>query len=102
MFRVTLTLVALSLLYDGGHMKRQSTRRAAIVIFALGFGLAGGVAVAPTALADPPYSSCKEAIADGAAPLFKGDPGYDKKLDPNGDGIACLAGSGATYFPPKN
>jgi len=102
MFSVTLTLVVLSLFFYGGYMKRQSTRRAAIVLFALGFGLAGGVAVAPTSSANPPYSSCKDAIADGAAPLFKGDPGYDKKLDPNGDGIACLAGSGATYFPPKN
>jgi len=53
-------------------------------------------------VSSPPYSSCKEAIADGAAPLFKGDPGYSEKLDTNGDGMACLEGSGAHYFPPKN
>ena len=35
------------------------------------------------------YSSCKEAKAAGAAPLFRGEPGYRPKLDRDGDGIAC-------------
>ncbi|SKG68878.1 excalibur domain-containing protein [Mycobacteroides abscessus subsp. bolletii] len=38
---------------------------------------------------DPPYGSCKEAHADGAYNIKKGDPGYSKKLDRDGDGIAC-------------
>src|ERR1700752_1596369 len=102
MLRSTLTAVLLSLFVQlGGHMKRQGTRRVPIPVAAVGLSLIGGVAVAPTASADPPYSSCKEALADGAAPLFEGDPVYDEALDTNGDGIACLAGSGATYFPPK-
>lgn len=37
----------------------------------VGFALIAAVPVAPTASADP-YSSCKEATADGAAPLLKG------------------------------
>lgn len=36
-----------------------------------------------------PYGSCKEAHADGAYNIRKGDPGYSKKLDRDGDGIAC-------------
>ena len=35
------------------------------------------------------YANCKEAKAAGAAPLYKGDPGYRSDLDGDGDGIAC-------------
>ncbi|MFC7450650.1 excalibur calcium-binding domain-containing protein [Rhodococcus daqingensis] len=35
------------------------------------------------------FSSCEDAIAAGAAPLYKGDPGYSPKLDRDKDGIAC-------------
>lgn len=35
------------------------------------------------------YSNCKEAKAAGAAPIRKGEPGYGKHLDRDGDGIAC-------------
>ncbi|MBA0048604.1 excalibur calcium-binding domain-containing protein [Mycobacterium sp. NPDC050853] len=39
--------------------------------------------------ADPPYGSCKEAHADGAYNIKKGDPGYRPKLDRDNDGVAC-------------
>ena len=35
------------------------------------------------------YANCKEAKAAGAAPLYRGDPGYREDLDRDGDGIAC-------------
>jgi len=35
------------------------------------------------------YSNCTAAKAAGAAPLYRGDPGYSSKLDRDGDGIAC-------------
>ncbi|MFD4180203.1 excalibur calcium-binding domain-containing protein [Rhodococcus sp. NPDC058514] len=35
------------------------------------------------------FSSCDDAIAAGAAPMYKGDPGYSPKLDRDKDGIAC-------------
>lgn len=35
------------------------------------------------------YKNCTEVKAAGAAPLYAGDPGYSKKLDRDGDGIAC-------------
>jgi Excalibur calcium-binding domain len=83
-------------------MKPRLALWVSMAVGAVGFALIAAVPYAPTASAAPPYSSCKEAIADGAAPLFKGDPGYSEKLDTNGDGMACLEGSGAHYFPPKN
>lgn len=39
--------------------------------------------------ADPPYANCKEAHADGAYNIKRGDPGYRQKLDRDNDGIAC-------------
>lgn len=35
------------------------------------------------------YANCDEVKAAGAAPLSAGQPGYEKKLDRDGDGIAC-------------
>ena len=31
-------------------------------------------------------------IGAGAAPLYRGEPGYRAALDPDGDGIACEQG----------
>ena len=35
------------------------------------------------------YPNCAAVRAAGAAPLHRGDPGYSRKLDRDGDGIAC-------------
>ncbi|MFG1838077.1 excalibur calcium-binding domain-containing protein [Micromonospora sp. NPDC049175] len=35
------------------------------------------------------YANCTAARAAGAAPIRKGDPGYSRKLDGDGDGIGC-------------
>lgn len=35
------------------------------------------------------YRNCDEAKAAGAAPLHRGDPGYSRRLDKDGDGVAC-------------
>lgn len=35
------------------------------------------------------YKNCSAARAAGAAPVHKGDPGYGKHLDRDGDGIGC-------------
>jgi hypothetical protein len=35
------------------------------------------------------YGSCDEVRAAGAAPIYKGEPGYSTKLDRDKDGIAC-------------
>jgi hypothetical protein len=48
-----------------------------------------------TTTTDPPrrpYRSCFEALAAGALPLERGDPGYSHNLDPDGDGHACEPG----------
>lgn len=36
-----------------------------------------------------PYASCSAAKAAGAAPLHSGDPGWNPRLDRDGDGVAC-------------
>ncbi|MEP6814588.1 MAG: excalibur calcium-binding domain-containing protein [Marmoricola sp.] len=33
--------------------------------------------------------NCDAARAAGAAPVRAGDPGYDRHLDRDGDGVAC-------------
>ncbi|MFB9431527.1 thermonuclease family protein [Streptoalloteichus tenebrarius] len=48
----------------------------------------------PAAHTPPPapqvyYKNCAEVRAAGAAPLHRGDPGYAKHLDRDGDGVAC-------------
>ncbi|WP_327008523.1 excalibur calcium-binding domain-containing protein [Dactylosporangium sp. NBC_01737] len=35
------------------------------------------------------YANCAEAKRAGAAPLHRGEPGYRKALDRDGDGVAC-------------
>lgn len=35
------------------------------------------------------YESCRDAFLAGALPLFAGDPGYEPRLDRDGDGEAC-------------
>lgn len=35
------------------------------------------------------YPNCTAANAAGAAPLYRGQPGYSTKLDRDGDGVAC-------------
>ncbi|MCV7255880.1 excalibur calcium-binding domain-containing protein [Mycobacterium hackensackense] len=58
------------------------------------------VVLSPTAHA---YSNCAEARAAGAAPLYAGQPGYSRKLDRDGDGVACeTGGSGSSGgLPPQ-
>ena len=35
------------------------------------------------------YPSCAAAGVDRAPPLRRGEPGYGRHLDPDGDGVAC-------------
>ena len=44
-----------------------------------------------TAKADTPvaYKNCDQAYRAGVTPLHPGDPGYDARLDKDGNGIAC-------------
>ncbi len=72
-------------------------------VFAVG-AIALGIAGAPTAHAAPStttpspapttgasvyYPNCKTACDDGAAPIYRGQPGYRAALDRNNDGVAC-------------
>jgi competence protein ComEC len=35
------------------------------------------------------YQNCSAVKAAGAAPIYEGEPGYSRKLDRDGDGVAC-------------
>lgn len=35
------------------------------------------------------YANCDAARRDGAAPVYRGDPGYGSHLDRDGDGVGC-------------
>lgn len=37
------------------------------------------------------YRTCADVKKAGKAPLHKGDPGYSRSLDRDGDGIACTS-----------
>lgn len=36
-----------------------------------------------------PFRNCTEARAAGAAPVYRGQPGYGEHLDRDGDGVGC-------------
>ncbi|MEU1537719.1 excalibur calcium-binding domain-containing protein [Actinacidiphila glaucinigra] len=38
---------------------------------------------------DATYANCAAVREAGAAPLRRGDPGYSRSLDRDGDGVAC-------------
>jgi hypothetical protein len=61
--------------------------RTAFAITTLVVGI--GIAIAPAALADPPYRNCAEAHADGRYNIPSNDPAYRPQLDRHGDGFAC-------------
>ncbi|QUT08044.1 excalibur calcium-binding domain-containing protein [Sphingobium phenoxybenzoativorans] len=37
------------------------------------------------------WDGCNDARAAGAAPIYRGEPGYREGMDGDGDGIACEA-----------
>ncbi len=43
----------------------------------------------PVRAAAPYYRNCDAARAAGAAPLYRGQPGYRTQMDGDGDGVAC-------------
>lgn len=46
------------------------------------------LAASPAAAA-PPYANCDAANAEGAFNIKVGEPGYEPRLDRDGDGVAC-------------
>ena len=46
------------------------------------------LAASPAAAA-PPYANCDAANAEGAFSIKVGEPGYEPRLDRDGDGVAC-------------
>lgn len=51
-------------------------------------GRGGSAAPAPRASGQA-YANCTAARAAGAAPVRRGEPGYGRHLDRDGDGVGC-------------
>ena len=66
------------------------TFRAFLVALCIGTGALGvGLAIAPVAVAGPPYKNCTEARKDGRHDIPRDDAAYRPSLDRDNDGIAC-------------
>lgn len=65
------------------------------IILALAYGDGGLARLVPqaspllSASSVGPYRNCAAARAAGAAPVYRGDPGYAPWLDRDQDGIGC-------------
>lgn len=82
-------------------MKKMNKACSGLITLSLLAGLT--VAVAPTVQAQSSqagsyvatksktvyYKNCSAVRKAGKAPLYKGQPGYSKKLDRDKDGVAC-------------
>lgn len=54
----------------------------------MGF-VGGGGSSADDGRAQGPFKNCTEAREAGAAPVYRGDPGYAPHLDRDNDGVGC-------------
>ncbi|WP_325048574.1 excalibur calcium-binding domain-containing protein [Galactobacter valiniphilus] len=64
--------------------RRLSSRRRAA-----SWGGGGSSGSGSSGGSDTYYANCSAVRAAGAAPISVGEPGYSRKLDRDGDGIAC-------------
>jgi endonuclease YncB( thermonuclease family) len=75
--------------WRAAHNASEPVRQAAPV----GGGAVGTATAAASAPARAPvevyYRNCDAARAAGAAPLYRGDPGYRSAMDSDDDGVAC-------------
>ena len=69
-----------------GRPRRRRRRRPAAAAQTGGAGAGGRQA---RAAASVYYANCSAVRAAGADPIYAGQPGYSRKLDRDGDGIAC-------------
>lgn len=51
--------------------------------------VAAGLMRARAPQAGDHWSGCDEARAAGSAPIYYSEPGYDRWMDGDGDGVAC-------------
>lgn len=66
--------------------ERVAAQQAAAAAAAQQAAKQAAAAAAPSAAF---YENCSAVKAAGAAPIRAGEPGYSRKLDRDGDGVAC-------------
>lgn len=79
-----------------GPRRRRRFRGGAVGLVSIGILIgAGSFAVLDGAEPHTPgvagayYANCRDAVLAGAAPIYRGQPGYRPQLDADDDGIAC-------------
>ena len=72
-----------------GSVATTSEGRHTIIATATDIGIATGMARERSAKEGDYWSRCDDARAVGAAPIYRGEPGYREGLDADNDGIAC-------------
>lgn len=72
-----------------GSVATTSEGHDTIVATATDIGIAIGMARERSAKEGDYWSRCDDARAVGAAPIYRGEPGYREGLDADNDGIAC-------------
>lgn len=72
-----------------GSVATTEEGRDTIVATATDIGIATGLARERSAKEGDYWSRCDDARAVGAAPIYRGEPGYREGLDADNDGIAC-------------
>jgi hypothetical protein len=70
-------------------MRRASIPLAAAVALAAVYQFVPARGPAESGSAPVYYRYCDDARAAGAAPIYRGEPGYREALDRDRDGIAC-------------
>ncbi len=88
-WRIPAGILGLALGFGGTNvmlLKRTESVRLLGSEVASGQQIGKGHAVLPEGLT---YRNCDTAWATGAAPVRKGEPGYSRNLDRDGDGVGC-------------
>ena len=77
----------------GGVVNPYGFLTAATEVFCPEFLESTAPSPVPVPAAAPPrathYPNCTAVRAAGAAPIYRGEPGYSSSLDRDGDGVAC-------------
>ncbi|MEH3102136.1 excalibur calcium-binding domain-containing protein [Sphingomonas adhaesiva] len=72
-----------------GSLAFETEGRAGIGRAAAVVAIATGMRRAREPVAGDHWGGCHDARSAGTAPIYRGEPGFDDRMDGDGDGVAC-------------
>jgi hypothetical protein len=87
--RLTVATVMIAAIGGGAAIGIGSAGPAAVAEPARAAGAALGVFRARPPQPGDRWPGCNDARSAGTAPIYRGEPGYDARMDGDADGIAC-------------